>query len=137
MKNINQPFIFRSFDEIKDILNKIDIEDDGNDEDFSNIIQMKDILLSENDIQPPKSVSKSKFTENEDLDNTKLEERLSHDLQRYKLKVQFLTEKVEEKKNQKPQCKLESYKREAAFIESLRSIRDKLCQQVEPQQSDP
>lgn len=127
----------RSYDEIKDILNKIDIMDDENDEDFKNIKQMKDILLCENDIQPPKSVSKSKLTENEDTNNTELEVRLSRDLERYKVEVQFLTEKIEEKKNQKPQCKLENYKREAAFIESLRSIRDQLCQRAESHKSDP
>lgn len=123
----------RSYDEQEKILEyckQIHIDDEEDDIEFSNIKQTIDFILNvENPISANELKSINKKNQIKSSDQA-LETKLSHELEEYNIQKQFLTEKVEEKKKQIMQSKMENKRREAMFIISLRSIRDQICNQA-------
>lgn len=137
---MKQVACFRSYDQQVAILEQIKIDDDESDEDFNQIKETINILLHDCEIQPQKIANKP--TQIEECDNTEndskkyLETELTKELEELKIQADFLKAKVNEKKKQIEQSKLENKKAEANFISKLRSFRNHFCKKAESLKSD-
>ena len=137
---MKQVACFRSYDQQVAILEQIKIDDDESDEDFNQIKETINILLHDCEIPPQKIANKP--TQIEECDNTEndskkyLETELTKELEELKIQADFLKAKVNEKKKQIEQSKLENKKAEANFISKLRSFRNHFCKKAESLKSD-